>query len=103
MSSDLRTKKKLATYQALAAAARTLASERGPDDVTVVDPKLVFRSGEGLVQEVRKFLATLEARTFHPRKWILEHATPQHAISGWEQVLKTFQRDFVWPSASVLR
>lgn len=35
MSSDLRTKKKLATHQALAAAARTLATERGPDDVTV--------------------------------------------------------------------
>ncbi len=33
--SDLRSKKKLATYHALAAAARTLAAERGPDAVTV--------------------------------------------------------------------
>jgi AcrR family transcriptional regulator len=33
--SDLRSKKKLATYHALAAAARTLTIERGPDGVTV--------------------------------------------------------------------
>jgi len=71
----------------------------GPDDVVVVDPKIVFGSGEGLVREVREFLASLEVRRFHPRKWILEHATPQHAISGWDQVLTTFQRDFEWPSA----
>ncbi|MFZ0493696.1 MAG: TetR family transcriptional regulator [Acidimicrobiia bacterium] len=33
--SDLRSKKKLATYHALATAARTLTTERGPDAVTV--------------------------------------------------------------------
>ena len=33
--SDLRSKKKLATYRALATAARTLTAERGPDAVTV--------------------------------------------------------------------
>ena len=80
-----------------------MQDDHGPDDVAIVDPGSVFGREGDLVSVVTEFLDSLDSRAFHPRRWILEHATPQRAITGWERVIDTFHRDFEWPRRAVRR
>jgi AcrR family transcriptional regulator len=77
VSSDLRLKKKLATYHALATAARTLSIDKGPDAVTVeeiaetagVSPRTFFNyfscKEEAIVGSEPTMIAALAERVEH--------------------------------------
>jgi hypothetical protein len=66
----------------------------GPSDVWTIAPELIRGATPALVSEVRRFLDSLGERSYHPRAWILAHATLDHAERGWRKVLLDFQNRF---------
>lgn len=67
-----------------------------PDDVAVIEPEHAFGNKQTLLAEVRRFLESLDERTYNPRKWILEHSTFDHARASWRSVMETFQERSGW-------
>jgi hypothetical protein len=68
----------------------------GPTEVWSLDPALLRGRQPGLLEEVRSFLGSLDQRSYHPRPWILGHATLELAESGWRAVLGDFQARSQW-------
>ncbi|HEV8598684.1 MAG TPA: hypothetical protein VGQ69_04950 [Gemmatimonadales bacterium] len=68
----------------------------GPTEVWTLDPALLRGNPAGLVGEVARFLESLEWRRYHPRPWILAHATLERAELGWRTVLLDFQARSQW-------
>jgi hypothetical protein len=66
----------------------------GPTEVWTVEPGLLRGRITRLESELRRFLASLGQRRYHPREWILEHATLAHAERGWREVMLDYQKRF---------
>jgi len=74
-----------------------LLDEGGPDDVMIIEPDVAFGSKQTLLSEVGDFLGALSTRSYNPRKWILDHATPAHARASWRSAMENFQERSGWP------
>jgi glycosyltransferase involved in cell wall biosynthesis len=57
-----------------------------PRDVYLVDPERAFGDRRFLDAELAAFLHSLETRTYHPRAWVLEHASLDVARQRWNEV-----------------
>jgi len=66
----------------------------GPTEVFPLEPALLRGRLARLESEVRRFLSSLGQRRYHPRDWILEHATLAHAERGWREVMLAYQNRF---------
>lgn len=69
-------------------------NSEGPTEVWTVEPGLLRGRITKLESELRRFLASLGQRSYHPREWILEHATLAHAERGWREVMLDYQNRF---------
>jgi len=58
-----------------------------PRDVHVVDPVRAFGDPDYLAGELAAFTASLETRAYHPRTWVLEHASIELARTRWADVV----------------
>lgn len=65
-------------------------------DVRVISPRVAFRAPRRLVRHVEEFLDTLEHRTYHPRKWALEHASHEANLASWSAVMDDFSALSGW-------
>lgn len=63
---------------------------KAPADVFVIDAESAFNDTDYLLRSAGAFLDTLEARTYRPRRWVLENATIDKAIVKWSGVMKDF-------------
>lgn len=59
-------------------------------DVSVIDVHTAYSKPRELVDIVREFLAEAHRRTFHPRNWVVEHASLEVARAGWANVMAEF-------------
>ncbi|HEV8613499.1 MAG TPA: glycosyltransferase, partial [Gemmatimonadales bacterium] len=73
-----------------------LQDPNGPTDVWTVEVGLLDGDPAPLLREVGAFLESLETRRYHPRGWVLAHATLAHAEAGWRRVLQDFQAYSGW-------
>lgn len=73
-----------------------LQDPNGPTDFWPVDPAVLDGKPAELLAPVRGFLASLDSRQYHPRAWVLAHATLETAEAGWWRVLREFQRRSGW-------
>ena len=68
-----------------------LMLDRGPrPDVSVIDASTAYSKPRELVAKVRAFLAEANRRPFHPRDWVVEHASIETARVGWANVMAAF-------------
>ena len=72
-----------------------LLDSDAPTEVRVIAPELLDAEPE-LHREVAAFLDTLGSRHYHPREWVLEHATLALAEAGWRRVMLDFQGASGW-------
>jgi hypothetical protein len=68
----------------------------GPDDVFRVDPDLAFGDAGALVAAFDGFTRTLETRTYTPRMWVMEHASPVVHLDAWRGVTESFAAMSGW-------
>ncbi len=57
-------------------------------DIATVGVEDVFDSADRLVDTVAGFLESLDTRSRNPRRWILEHATPEAHRRAWHRVMR---------------
>lgn len=68
----------------------------GPTEVYLVDPDEVYGSRAMLVEEVGKFLESLETRAYNPRQWVLDHGTLDISRAKWREVMDDFEEMSGW-------
>lgn len=66
-----------------------------PTEVCAVDPGLLDDPAR-LLGQTAGFLDSLALRTYHPRPWVLAHATLEIATAGWRDVMLDFQQRTGW-------
>ncbi|HIA03841.1 MAG TPA: hypothetical protein EYN06_06345 [Myxococcales bacterium] len=59
-------------------------------DIHMVDADAVFGSKGQLIKEAGAFLDSLASRTYEPRRWTMQNATPSVHIAAWATVLRDF-------------
>jgi|GEM_PF-1386127 len=59
-------------------------------DVYLVDSKKAFRSSRYLTGEFSKFLNSLETKSYNPRSWVMEHASPDVYRKAWLDAVNAF-------------
>ena len=65
-------------------------------DVAIVEPEAVYGERDAMVQTVEAFLDGLKARTYNPRRWTLENATPTAHVAAWRRVMEDFSSRSGW-------
>lgn len=70
-----------------------------PDDIYVIEMKKAFTDFSFLETEFEKFSRSLSERQYHPRKWVMEHATPEISRDIWERVLSQ-QKELIAPPSN---
>ncbi|HTL05483.1 MAG TPA: hypothetical protein VL241_07015 [Gemmatimonadales bacterium] len=73
-----------------------LQDVHAPEEVRSFDPALLRGRPAGLETEIAAFLASLAAHEYHPRPWVLAHATLEIAERGWLWVMREFQARSGW-------
>ncbi len=73
-----------------------LQDSLAPSDVWAVDPELLAGDPSRLLTETAGFLRSLATRTYHPRPWVLAHATLEIAEARWREVMLDFQQRAGW-------
>jgi hypothetical protein len=73
-----------------------LQDPQGPSELWPIEPALLDGHPAPLLAEVGAFLTSLSERQYHPRPWVLEHATLELAERGWREVLLDFQARNGW-------
>ena len=63
-----------------------MQDEDRPRDVWLADPARAFSDRRYLDAELAAFLQSLETRAYHPRAWVLEHASIDAARQRWNAV-----------------
>jgi glycosyltransferase involved in cell wall biosynthesis len=61
-------------------------------DVEVVEVNDVFGCRRRLVDVVSAFLQGLGERSYQPRRWTMQHATPEASIDSWRRVIADWQK-----------
>jgi hypothetical protein len=64
-----------------------MQDEGGPTEVEAIDPQQAFSDPAWLVERFGAFLAGLDEREHHPRRWVVEHAHVDVARAGWQRVV----------------
>jgi hypothetical protein len=59
-------------------------------DLQVVNAVAAFGSKRVLLSAVRKFLHSLETRTYNPRRWVLKHASFDAHVQSWHNAMNSF-------------
>jgi hypothetical protein len=72
----------------------------GPSDVVAIDPRLARKGGEPFLQVARDFLASIDTREYHPRKWVLENASREVATQRWANAIEDLDR--LWASGALV-
>lgn len=67
-----------------------MRDRRAPTEVYVVDPDPIFISKAVAKREFTAFLQSLETREYHPRPWVMEHASHKINLEAWRQVMSLF-------------
>jgi len=65
-------------------------------DVTIVESEEVYGDRDLMVQTVKTFLDGLCTRTYNPRRWTMENATPTAHIAAWRRVMEDFSTRSGW-------
>lgn len=60
-------------------------------DVATVHPWAAFGSKRLLLDAVGHFLESLDRRRYHPRRWVLEHASFEAYLTTWREVMANFE------------
>jgi nucleoside 2-deoxyribosyltransferase len=68
-----------------------MQDDDGPRDLRLVDPQLAFGDIDGLTSELAAFLASLDAHAYHPRQWVLDHASIELARARWADVVELWR------------
>lgn len=63
-----------------------MQDSQGPSDVFLIDADQAFGDAHYLEGQFARFLQSLESRAYHPRGWVLEHASFDVARERWRQV-----------------
>ncbi len=59
-------------------------------DVQVIESEHAFNNRDALLSGVGDFLESLSTRTYNPRRWSMEHASPSANVEAWRSVMKDF-------------
>lgn len=68
-----------------------MQDDDGPRDVRSIDPVRAFDEPEYVAAELAAFLESLEQREYHPRQWVLEHASIDLARARWAEVVELWR------------
>jgi hypothetical protein len=68
-----------------------MQDEGGPDEVEVIDAERAFSDPAWLALRFGAFLAGLDEREVHPRRWVLEHAHLDVARASWKRVVEDWR------------
>jgi hypothetical protein len=68
-----------------------MQDDDGPRDVQLIDPVRAFGDPEYLAAELAGFTDSLATRTYHPRRWVLEHASIELARARWAEVVERWR------------
>jgi glycosyltransferase involved in cell wall biosynthesis len=63
-----------------------------PLDVSMVDVRQVYGGAAGLIECARSFLDSLNENSYTPREWVVQHASQQAFILGWEDAIASWRR-----------
>ena len=77
-----------------------MQDENRPHDVFVIEPEEAFGNADALVSRTREFLQSLDTRSYNPRAWSLANASPEVAVNGWREAMKSFYAMSGWPPPS---
>jgi len=73
-----------------------MQDERGPSEVHVIDPVRAFDDQDYVAEQFRLFVASLDERELHPRRWVLENAGPEPNLAAWQRVIRSWQELSGW-------
>ena len=65
-------------------------------DVTIVESEDVYGKRDHMVETVKAFLDGLSTRTYTPRRWTMENATPEAHVAAWRTVMADFAQRAGW-------
>jgi glycosyltransferase involved in cell wall biosynthesis len=68
-----------------------MQDEGGPGEVEVIDAERAFADPAWLALRLGAFLAGLDEREVHPRRWVLEHAHLDVARASWKRVVEDWR------------
>ena len=71
-----------------------LMNDDEPLDVSIVESSEVYGSKKKLVETVQTFLEGLSMRTYQPRNWTMQNATPEAHVAAWRDVMGDFGERF---------
>jgi glycosyltransferase involved in cell wall biosynthesis len=71
-----------------------MQDEDRPDDVYVIDPDVAYDDPDRLKAEVGRFLSSLAEHDYHPREWVLNHATQKQSRKRWQAAMSDFKERF---------
>ena len=71
-----------------------LMNDDEPLDVSIVESSEVYGSKKKLVETVQTFLEGLSTRTYQPRNWTMQNATPEAHVAAWRDVMGDFGERF---------
>ncbi len=65
-------------------------------DVSIVESEDVYGPRDRMVETVKTFLDGLSTRTYTPRRWTMENATPEAHVAAWRKVMEDFSARAGW-------
>ena len=71
-----------------------LMNDGEPLDVAIVESGAVYGKRDQLVETVSQFLTGLSDRSYTPRNWTMQNATPQAHVNAWREVMVEFGERF---------
>lgn len=71
-----------------------LMNDGEPLDVSIVERDDVYGKKDRLVETVSNFLNGLSERTYTPRDWTMQNATPEAHVGAWRDVMMEFGERF---------